>query len=69
MHKKERNVGGWFTESSSLERWKLPRAKNQLSVMTALIFFPALFVFFFTIFFVSHISYSFTTKDYKLNDF
>ena len=67
MHKKERDLAGWFTESHSRKRWKLPRAKNRLSVMTALIAPP--FVFFCTIFFVSHISYAFTTKVYKFHDF
>ena len=69
MHKKERDLGGWFTESRSQKRWQLPRAENRLPVTTALIFSPSPFVFFCTIFFVSHISYAFTTKDYKLNDF
>ena len=46
MHKKERDLGGWFTKSRSQKRWQLPRAENRLSVMIALIFSPSLFVFF-----------------------
>ena len=69
MHKKERDLGGWFSESSSRKRWQLPRAENRLSVTTAQIFFLLFLSFFCTIFFVSHISYAFMTKVYKFHQF